>query len=530
MFTLLKETITTQLNRRASSQRLNDDPIARGQARERGKGKIRERMSTLDLVSSVRATVPSVPPPPYSVNPPLKRPSKRNNFIATRPQEYGIQATGACSSNVYPQDYSRTSKYQQASGVVLLIEESPISFSPGKAESASLPCGALLSCHPESKSASTYQSGDALSIENLKLLGGQIDESKHSSSSQQHWTQGFRRPEEGTARHFYGDNVSRPTQRSNSNLIVPVASAAATKGVLHGELYRSSRHRSDPLPGQSSRNASREVSTFQLYREKDSRELEIRAQKMDGTIWKVPEQGKKLEIELQLENDELRRNSTAKGKSNVSADLSRSRIASDNSYSAAGCGSHFQSGGPFHERSQPKNVSPTSPTRTGTKGSQSFDNDLVVALRLQSKWDKEDEEIREQREFAMSLQGDNNVTLANLERLNAAQERRPPREMVIDTRVRRDQVPKQASKTYKLEGMATSMADMNTRLRKAIENVDKSTKDIQQRTEVLKRKASHRLRMECVSCMERKEKHLIAVLECKHVYCGDCIAGKSLIP
>jgi hypothetical protein len=523
MFTLLKETITTQLNRRASSQKLSDDPLLRRQAREKGRGKIKERMSTLDLVSNVRTTIPSVPPPPYSVNPPPKRPLRRNNLTSTRPEDFAVQAmSDTRSSNVYTGGRTGSSNNPEANKAVRLSEQHLRSSAQEETVVPLRPSRTSRRISPEATSNQAYKAGNVLSVDNLKLLEGQIDEGMHTCSSQEHWTQGFHRPEDHSLKHMFSHDVKRESETTNANS--RVASIAVTKTRLSNDLDRDTRHRSDPLPEQSLRNPAEDEGTSQLRRKQDSVDLEQGAQKMSGSIWAAYDNGKRPEIELHFKSEEIRHERTFKG--NVSADEIKNRIIPDNSYYAAGSSKDFQPGGRFHNRSLPKTGSPM---RTSPKGSQSFDNDLVVALRLQSKWDREDEEIREQREFAMSLQGGQDVTRANLDRLNAAHERRPPREIVIDTRERRDIVPKYPYKKHEAEERTASLADRHTRLRNAIENVDKKARDIQQRAVTLNRKGSYRIRMECVSCMEHKEKHLVAILECKHVYCGDCIAGNSPI-
>jgi hypothetical protein len=215
-----------------------------------------------------------------------------------------------------------------------------------------------------------------------------------------------------------------------------------------------------------------------------------------------------------------------------------------------------------------------------------------MALRLQSKWDKEDEELREQREFAIALErGNMDVTRSNLEKLNAVQRAQDPDrgtvkatrhsqpakaepssrkkpvesftealavspvkksvdEKLVSSRESLEEALATLAKCrqewlslktdieearglpdgWQLDRRAIFMLEREAEMKEILERVEKTVSYRKNRVAKLEETVHNRDQMKCVSCMELKEDSLVAVLACKHAYCGDCIAGKYPLP
>ncbi|EHK96519.1 hypothetical protein M7I_7768 [Glarea lozoyensis 74030] len=180
--------------------------------------------------------------------------------------------------------------------------------------------------------------------------------------------------------------------------------------MLNDNYPRGPRHLSDPLPRTVFQNADGKYYRIQGLHEDNVAILERKAQRLGGSIWQAYERGKRLEIELELEMELEREKEEYRQKRASKEKQKRSKLVLDTEtipYHEAGPSRDFLPGGRHHDRSYAEDLDTqpsVSKARAGATGSLSFDSDLVIALRLQSTWDREDEDLREQREFALAVQ------------------------------------------------------------------------------------------------------------------------------
>ncbi|EPE31241.1 RING/U-box [Glarea lozoyensis ATCC 20868] len=510
MFGLLKDTITTQLNRRTSSQKLNDHPSSRSRAKEKGKGKIRERVSTLDLLSNVRTAAPTAPPPPYSVNLPPKRPLKRNNLIAARPEDRNLDH-GLISPR--SSTLGRPSKPREIESSTLLTSDNlkRVDYDDGENTRYSFPPKPII---PPARQSGQRQAIGVLSIENLNRHEREIEDKIIRDSIQRNSsgrTTEYRMRNGLHLKELTYDNLKH--MEETSDLHTTRSSPRKHPAMLNDNYPRGPRHLSDPLPRTVFQNADGKYYRIQGLHEDNVAILERKAQRLGGSIWQAYERGKRLEIELELEMELEREKEEYRQKRASKEKQKRSKLVLDTEtipYHEAGPSRDFLPGGRHHDRSYAEDLDTqpsVSKARAGATGSLSFDSDLVIALRLQSTWDREDEDLREQREFALAVQsGSVDLTSANLKRLEAVHRARPS---LLESRSRED---------------ARHSTQRLSLGRSKVQYADDIVQAEGMKVAAVEPRRSSQMVLPCVSCMELKTKALTATLACKHVYCGDCIA------